>query len=94
MYIADSLNRTIFAYDYDPDRGEPGNKRVFTTIAEPGIPDGSTVDAEDCSWCAEYGAWKVTRFAPDGRRLHSIELPVKQPTSCMFGGPDLAICSM
>ena len=91
MYFADSLKRTLFAYDYDPDRGEPGNKRVFATIAEPGIPDGSTVDAEDCLWCAEYGGWKVTRFAPDGRRMRSIDLPVKQPTSCMFGGPDLDI---
>jgi sugar lactone lactonase YvrE len=91
MYFADSPKRILFAYDYDPDRGEPGNKRVFTTIAEPGIPDGSTVDAEDCLWCAEYGGWKVTRFAPDGRRLRSIELPVQQPTSCMFGGPDLDV---
>ena len=64
---------------------------MFTTIAEPGIPNGSTVDAEDCLWCAEYGAGKVTRFAPDGRRMRSIDLPVKQPTSCMFGGPDLDI---
>jgi sugar lactone lactonase YvrE len=24
---------------------------------------------EDCVWCAEYGDWKVTRFAPDRRRL-------------------------
>ena len=30
------------------------------------------------------------RYAPDGRVDRVIELPVQKPTSCMFGGPDLA----
>jgi len=29
------------------------------------------------------------RFAPDGSVDRVIELPVTQPTSCVFGGPDL-----
>ena len=30
------------------------------------------------------------RYAPDGSVDHIIEVPVQQPSSCCFGGPDLA----
>jgi len=32
----------------------------------------------------------VVRYAPDGRIDRVVPLPVQKPTSCMFGGPDLA----
>ena len=31
----------------------------------------------------------MTRYAPDGRIDRVIEMPVKSPTSCTFGGPDM-----
>ncbi len=89
MYFCDSWTRTICAYDFDPATGRAANKRPFATTVAPSIPDGATVDAEGCLWCAEYDGWRITCFAPDGRRLRSVELPVQRPTSCMFGGPDL-----
>ncbi len=89
MYFSDSWTRTIGAYDFDPATGQVANKRPFATTAAPAIPDGATIDAEGCLWCAEYDGWRITRFAPDGRRMRSIELPLQRPTSCMFGGPDL-----
>ena len=90
MYFSDSWTRTIFSYDFDPATGEVANKRPFATTVAPAIPDGATIDAEGCLWCAEYDGWRITRFAPDGRRMRSIELPLQRPTSCMFGGPDLS----
>jgi sugar lactone lactonase YvrE len=89
MYFSDSSTRTICAYDFDPATGQVANKRPFATTVAPSIPDGATIDAEGCLWCAEYDGWRITRFAPDGRRMHSVELPLQRPTSCMFGGPDL-----
>jgi sugar lactone lactonase YvrE len=32
----------------------------------------------------------VTRYAPDGSIDRVLEMPVRQPSSCAFGGPDLA----
>jgi len=89
MYFSDSWTRTICAFDFDPATGQAANKRPFATTAAPAIPDGATIDAEGCLWCAEYDGWRITRFAPDGRRIRSIDLPLQRPTSCMFGGPNL-----
>jgi sugar lactone lactonase YvrE len=89
MYFSDSWTRTICAFDFDTATGKATNKRPFAVTVAPAIPDGATIDAEGCLWCAEYDGWRITRFAPDGRRMRSIELPLQRPTSCMFGGPDL-----
>ena len=89
FYFADSQDRTIFAYDYDAASGAIVNKRVFA-VSDIGVPDGSTVDAEGYLWNANWDGWRLVRYAPDGRVDRVIELPVQKPTSCMFGGPDLA----
>lgn len=56
----------------------------------PGSPDGATVDSEGFVWHARYRGGSVVRLAPDGRVDREIRLPVSQPTSCAFGGPDLS----
>ena len=90
MYFCDSANRTLLAFDYDPETGEAGNSRPFAEFSsEQGYPDGITVDSDGCVWCAHWGGWRVTRFRPDGAEDTEIDMPVPQPTSCAFGGPDL-----
>lgn len=90
MYFVDSALGSIFAYPFGPRQGELGVRRVFAKIApEDGRPDGLTVDAEGCIWCALWDGWRVRRFAPDGRVLRDLRLPVPRPTSVAFGGPDL-----
>jgi xylono-1,5-lactonase len=54
-----------------------------------GFPDGLTCDAQGCVWIAHWGGWRVSRFSPQGELLEAIRLPVKQPSSCVFGGPGL-----
>ena len=91
FYFADTMDGTIYAYDFDRATGAIANKRVFaTTQDQPGSPDGSTIDAEGCLWNAQWDGWRLVRYAPDGRVDRVVELPVQKPTSCMFGGPDLA----
>lgn len=90
MYFADSSRRAIWAYDFDIAAGEIANQRVFVDGRNhPGVPDGSTVDADGCLWNAEHGGGRVCRYTPAGRLDRTIELPVTQPTCCMFGGPRL-----
>jgi sugar lactone lactonase YvrE len=91
MYFADSLQYTIYSYDFDPEAGTMGSRRVFATTTKPGFPDGSAVDAEGCLWNAEFNAWRVVRYAPDGRIDRVIDMPTHRPTCCTFGGPDLDI---
>ena len=54
-----------------------------------GLPDGLTVDSEGCVWSAQWGGWRLTRYDPDGKVERVVKLPVPNPTSCVFGGPDL-----
>ena len=91
MYFGDSGTRLIRAGDYEPENGTFSNARVFATVEPPGLPDGSTVDAEGFLWNAEYDGWRVVRYAPDGRVDRVIKLPVRQPTSCIFGGENLDV---
>ncbi|HET7718041.1 MAG TPA: SMP-30/gluconolactonase/LRE family protein [Bauldia sp.] len=90
MYFADSFVGTIWAYDYDPATGTPSNPRVLNDFkGEPGIPDGSCVDAEGAVWNAEWNGRRVVRVMPDGRIDRVIEVPAPKVTCCTFGGPDL-----
>ncbi|MEM7774078.1 MAG: SMP-30/gluconolactonase/LRE family protein [Pseudomonadota bacterium] len=90
MYFADSWVGDIWAYDYDPDTGDTGNRRVLLAKdALPGIPDGATVDAEGCLWNARYGAGLVARITPDGRVDTTFEIATKNLTACTLGGSDL-----
>ena len=90
FYHTDSTARRIYAYDYDEGSGAITGRRVFADLSgSPAFPDGLAVDGEGCVWSAQWDGWCVIRFAPDGREVRRLELPVQRPTSCCFGGPEL-----
>lgn len=92
MYLSDShpTVQLIWAFDYDIDSGTPHNRRVFVDMnAHPGRPDGAAVDAEGCYWICAIDSGQVLRFTPEGKLDRTLELPVKKPTMCAFGGPQL-----
>lgn len=90
MYFADSPDREIVAFDYDITDGTVSERRLHASFAEePGLPDGSCVDAEGGVWNAEWEGHRVVRIAPDGHIDHVIEMPVWKPTCCAFGGAEL-----
>jgi sugar lactone lactonase YvrE len=92
MYLSDSHPqvRQIWCFDYDTESGTPSNRRLFVDMnAHPGRPDGAAVDEDGCYWtCAADGAC-LLRFTPEGRLDRKIEMPVKKPTMCAFGGAGL-----
>ena len=90
FYASDSGAGTIWAFDYDRASGAVANRRRFCTLApEEGYPDGATVDADGFVWSAGVFAGKIYRFAPDGTRVLTLDLPVRCGTSVMFGGQNL-----
>lgn len=92
MYLSDShpLVQQIWAFDYDIDSGTPSNRRLFVDMMPlAGRPDGAAVDADGCYWICANDAGLIHRFTPDGRLDRSLEVPVKKPTMCAFGGSQL-----
>jgi sugar lactone lactonase YvrE len=92
MYMTDSFSLWIDVLNYDQDEGTIHNRRPFAQIEiGRGRCDGATVDADGCFWSANNDGWCVTRFDPRGRVDRVINLPVRRPTSLVFGGPDLDV---
>jgi len=92
LYVSDSHPsvQLIWAFDYDIDSGTPHNRRIFVDMNQhPGRPDGAAVDAEGCYWICAIDAGQVLRFTPEGKLDRALPLPVKKPTMCAFGGPQL-----
>jgi sugar lactone lactonase YvrE len=85
LYHADSGPGVVTTYPVEPATGElgPGEQLIKP---ENGVPDGLTVDDEGCLWVALHGAGEVRRYAPDGRTITVVRLPVSQPTSVAIGG--------
>ena len=92
MYFADTPTGQIWAYDYHVDSGEVANRRVFADFSnQPGMPDGSIVDAEGFLWNAQWNGYRVVRYRPDGSVDRIVDMPVMNPTCVAFGGKELDV---
>lgn len=101
LYWADTAAHRITAWDWDAKANRLGAARVFHQFTpQPtgwkpgdagygGRPDGAAIDSEGHYWCAMYEGGRLLQFAPDGRLLQDIPVPVRCPTMPCFGGDDL-----
>ena len=92
FYYIDSPQHSVWAFDFDSAKGTLANRRVAIDLKmkEGELPDGMTVDSEGMLWVAIWGGYRVCRFDPrDGSCLTEVFLPVKNVTSCAFGGEHL-----
>jgi sugar lactone lactonase YvrE len=89
FYTGDSIANVIWAYDYDQATGAISNERPFLQGFARGLPDGSAMDAEGFLWNCRYYGNCVVRVAPNGKIDRVVEMPVKNITTCCFGGADL-----
>jgi L-arabinonolactonase len=88
FYFTDTLNGTIFSYNFELESGELSNKKIFATF-DRGHPDGSTIDTDGCVWNCRWGGSCIVRFTPSGKVDQIIEMPVQNITNCVFGGKDM-----
>ncbi|ORT56785.1 SMP-30/gluconolactonase/LRE family protein [Streptomyces sp. CB03238] len=88
MYYIDSPTRRVDVCRVD---GERVVERRPLVAIEPGagFPDGLTVDTDGCVWVALWDGAAIRRYTADGTLDRVVELPVRRPTACAFGGPGL-----
>ena len=90
LYCANTPNRSVEAFDLEPETGHVSNRRLFLTLAPgAGHIDGATVDAEGGYWLAVVATGTVRRYHPDGSLDQTITLPCSNPTKPAFGGANM-----
>ncbi|QIQ01661.1 SMP-30/gluconolactonase/LRE family protein [Streptomyces liangshanensis] len=104
MFYIDSLTHRIDAFRVEDGPGGGGSgpggaapdgprltgRRTFAVAEDgAGVFDGLTVDADGCVWAALWDGGQIRRYTPSGTLDRVLELPVRRPTSCAFGGPGL-----
>lgn len=88
FYHSDTGCRIIYRFAFD-ENGARDRQEFVRFSEDEGHPDGMTTDTEGFLWVAHWGGGRITRFAPDGTRDRSIELPAKQITNIAFAGEKL-----
>ena len=90
FYLVDSVERTLVAFDFDPDDPAITRMRQLRRFdEEEGLPDGLCIDTDGRLWLAMWGGAKLLVLEPDGTVRSQIPMPVRQPSSCAFGGEAL-----
>lgn len=90
LYFADSKLQTMWRYPFEAGEGNLGAPEPFFSIkGQTGSIDGSAIDRDGCLWTCLWGQGRLVRLSPEGEVLREIPLPVLNPTSCCFGGPDM-----
>lgn len=90
FYFGDTLKNEIRAYPFDADTSTIGAGVTHFAGFDRGFPDGSTIDEDGFIWNCRFGGGCIVRIAPDGSMDRVIEMPVKNITTCCFGGADLS----
>jgi sugar lactone lactonase YvrE len=86
MYFVDSTTQRVDVLDFDSATGDVRRRRPLLEIdPRDGLPDGLAVDEDGALWLCLFGGGQVRRYAPDGRLLATVTLPVSNPTSAAFG---------
>ncbi|MCU1262020.1 MAG: gluconolactonase [Bryobacterales bacterium] len=83
LYVADSEERKILAYDLDAN-GDASRERVFLSGIE-GTPDGFRVAENGNLYIACKG---IAVYTPAGKLIRMTEFP-ETPANCAFGDKDL-----
>lgn len=87
MYYIDSGPRFISVFDFDELSGAIENRRSFVQNPKvQGVPDGMTVDEDDCLWVAFWDGHCIVRYDPEGREMRRIMFPTKKVSCVTFGG--------
>ena len=89
MWVADTYNKRLLEWDYDPAQGVTGSCKVVLDFnGKQETPDGMSVDTEGnlyiCHWSGKISVWdKNLKWKED------LPFPVEQVCACGFGGEDM-----
>lgn len=86
LYVGESVQRRIWAYDIGAD-GTLSGKRLFATFADHGL-DGMRCDRDGNLYVTRHGGGTVAIFTPGGAIMREVRLKGRLPSNIAFGGRD------
>ena len=90
-YFGDTGPCRIWRVALDGEGWPRGEPELFLDLKAEGLrPDGAVVSADGTLWNAQWGAFRVAAYSPEGRFLEAVGFPAAQTTCPAFGGPDLS----
>ena len=90
-YFADTATKKMMRQALDRETGWPVAEAEFwLDLTEDNLnPDGAVTDVEGNVWIAQWGAFRVACYNPEGRYLREIRIPASQASCPAFGGEAL-----
>ena len=89
MWVADTYNKRLLEWDYDPALGAKGNCRVVLDFnGKQETPDGMSVDTEGNLYISHWSG-KISVWDKNLNWKEDIPFPVEQVCACGFGGEDM-----
>ncbi|CAN0585568.1 unnamed protein product [Ectocarpus sp. 12 AP-2014] len=90
-YFTDTAQGIIKRVTLDPQTGWPNAdpENWLDLSGQEWGPDGAVIDADGNFWNAQWDAWRVACYAPDGALLRTVEIDAAHTSCPAFGGPEL-----
>jgi sugar lactone lactonase YvrE len=89
-YFGDTGPGKVWRVALDGDGWPKGDPEVFLDLKAEGLrPDGAVVAADGTFWNAQWGAFRVAAYSPQGQVLRAVGFPAAQTSCPAFGGADL-----
>lgn len=91
--FTDTVTGQVLRVGLDRTGWPKGQPEVFLDLRTKGLnPDGAVIDASGLMWLAEWGAARVSAYAPDGARVRTVAFDAPH-TSCPAFGGDTLYCT-
>lgn len=87
LYVNESVQRKVWAFDVLAKDGSLGNKRLLIEFPDFGF-DGMRIDVEGNLYATRHGKGVVAKISPQGKVLREIPVLGSKPSNICFGGPD------
>jgi len=90
LYVNESVQRTIWAFDVDA-KGNIINKRKFFDFPDFGM-DGMKCDKEGNLFVTRYDKGVIAIISPQGKIIREVQMKGKKTSNIAFGGKDGKTC--
>ena len=88
MFVVDTFNQALIAYDYDLEKGPVSAGRAVIRFTDQGMPDGMSIDSQDnlyvCHWTGKISVWN-----PQYELIETLDFPVEYVCCGGFAGEDM-----